>query len=224
MSEIFGSLIQEGANVSEISRVAILSPTNQQALEINKRILHMLPGEIKVYESVDEIGDKKDENSDATNFPTEFLHKMTPSGLPPHILELKVGAIIMLIRNLDVRNGLCNGTRLVVKEMGQRVLKCAFISGPSEGRSVLLPRIKLSFDTGIPFVLQRRQFSVRPAFAMTVNKCQGQTFDKIGLLLDDPIFSHGQLYVALSRTRTKEGIKIAAPNNIMNNVVFKDIL
>ncbi|PIC23968.1 hypothetical protein B9Z55_017477 [Caenorhabditis nigoni] len=222
--EIFGSLLRNGSNVSEISKVAILSPTNQQALQMNQKVMEMIPGEMKTYYSVDEVGDNQNSHSDAANFPTEFLNKMTPSGLPPHKLELKVGALVMLLRNLDVRNGLCNGTRLVIREMGERVLRCAFISGPNEGGDVLIPRIKLSFDSGIPFVLQRRQFPVRPAFAMTINKAQGQTFDRIGLLLDAQIFAHGQLYVALTRTRTKDGIRVWAPEKVMHNIVYKNIL
>ncbi|PIC11535.1 hypothetical protein B9Z55_029018 [Caenorhabditis nigoni] len=222
--EIFGSLLRNGSDVSEISKVAILSPTNQQALQMNQKVMEMIPGEMKTYYSVDEVGDNQNIHSDAANFPTEFLNKMTPSGLPPHKLDLKVGALVMLLRNLDVRNGLCNGTRLVIREMGERVLRCAFISGPNEGGDVLILRIKLSFDSGIPFVLQRRQFPVRPAFAMTVNKAQGQTFDRIGLLLDASIFAHGQLYVALTRTRTKDGIRIWAPEKVMHNIVYKNIL
>ncbi|EGT54381.1 hypothetical protein CAEBREN_32751 [Caenorhabditis brenneri] len=221
--EMFGSLLRSQADASDISRVAILTPTNKGALEMNEKVFNMIPGNYRMYDSVDEVGEKE-ESSDATNFPTEFLNKMSPAGLPPHRLKLKIGAIVMLIRNLDVRNGLCNGSRMVVKQMGERVLGCELITGPRKGEAVLVPRITLTYDTDIPFVLKRNQFPIRPACAMTVNKAQGQTFDRIGVLLDNPIFSHGQLYVALSRTRTKEGVRISAPDNVMNNIVFRNIL
>jgi ATP-dependent exoDNAse (exonuclease V) alpha subunit len=55
--------------------------------------------------------------------------------------------------------------------------------------------------------LKRRQFPI-PAFAITMNKSQDQTFDQVGILLNEPVFSHGQLYVALSRSKTKENIKV----------------
>ena len=56
--------------------------------------------------------------------------------------------------------------------------------------------------------MQRRQFPVRPAFAMTVNKAQGQTLSAVGLYLPQPVFSHGQLYVAFSRVGRPQGIKV----------------
>ena len=70
----------------------------------------------------------------------------------------------------------------------------------------------------------RLQFPIRLAFAMTVNKSQGQTFERIGLLLDEPIFSHGQFYVALSRTTTREGVKINSKSKKVNNVVYPEVL
>ena len=72
--------------------------------------------------------------------------------------------------------------------------------------------------------MSRLQFPIRLAFAMTVNKSQGQTFERIGLLLDEPIFSHGQFYVALSRTTTREGVKINSTSKKVNNVVYPEVL
>ena len=63
-------------------------------------------------------------------------------------------------------------------------------------------------DTDLPFTFCRQQLPLRLAYAMTINKSQGQTFDRVGILLDRPCFAHGQLYVAMSRVRSKEGLKI----------------
>ncbi len=64
----------------------------------------------------------------------------------------------------------------------------------------------------MPFTLRRRQFPVRPAFAMTINKAQGQTLKMVGIFLPKPVFTHGQLYVAMSRIGCPEGVKLLVTN------------
>ena len=63
---------------------------------------------------------------------------------------------------------------------------------------VLIPRIPM-IPSDMPFEFKRIQFSIRVAFAMTINKSQGQSLSVTGLNLDNPCFCHGQLYVACSR-------------------------
>ena len=72
----------------------------------------MLPGETKIYLSADSVN--CDDNEEAQNYPMEFLNSLTPSGMPPHCLNLKVGSIVTLLRNISLKKGLCNGTRLVI--------------------------------------------------------------------------------------------------------------
>src|ERR1700679_2247389 len=92
------------------------------------------------------------------------------------------------------------------------------LGGPGSGekketQEERIYRIELTpSDDNLPFQLSRRQFLIRLAYAMTINKSQGQTFDKVGLFLPKPVFSHGQLYVAFSRVRAKENIKVKLPN------------
>jgi hypothetical protein len=64
----------------------------------------------------------------------------------------------------------------------------------------------------MPFTLRYRQFPVRPAFAMTINKTQGQTLKMVSIFLPKPIFKHGQLYVAMSRIGCPEGVKLLVTN------------
>lgn len=63
-------------------------------------------------------------------------------------------------------------------------------------------------DPGFPFKFQRRQFPLSLCFAMTINKSQGQSLSQVGLYLQRPVFTHGQFYVAISRARTRKGLKI----------------
>ena len=95
---------------------AILTPTNDDALEINEKVLHRIPGEPVIYTSADTILKEDDE---ADIFPIEYVHTLTPSGMPPHILNLKIGCVVMLLRNIHVREGLCNGTRLIVERFDE---------------------------------------------------------------------------------------------------------
>lgn len=124
----------------------------------------------------------------------------------------------MLLRNLNTRDGLCNGTRLLITEMKPHVLRTRVLTGANVGKEVFIPRIIFQPATSdLPFVLKRQQFPVRLAFAMTIiNKAHGQTLEKVGILLKHNVFSHGQLYVAVSRARCFEDIKIALAENLTN--------
>ncbi len=207
VDELFGQYIALD-DIQELSSRAILSPKNEDALLINNQIIERLEGDLKIYHNIDSID--SDNEQEAVNYPTEFLNSLTPSGLPPHKLHLKVGAVIMLLRNLNTRRGLCNGTRLVVEELKNNVIKAKILTGNSSGEQVLIPRIVfIPSDEDIPFQLRRRQFPVRLAFAMTINKSQRQTFDKVGIYLKTPVFSHGQLYVAFSRAKRSSDVKVS---------------
>ena len=150
--------------------------------------------------------------------------------MPLAHLELKVDCPIMLLRNLDPSNGLCNGTRLRVLAVRRRVLKCRIISGDRkyQGKVVFIPRITLApAAEDLPIPLRRRQFPVRLAFSMTINKSQGQGLAHVGLDLRSPVFSHGQLYVGLSRCTSGHQLKVLlkeTDNGRTSYVVFKEIL
>ena len=168
-------------------------------------------------------------------YPLEFLNSITPSGMPQHKLKLKPGCIVMLLRNLSLQNGLCNGTRLRVHSIRENVIDCEIITGVATGNRVLIPRVSLSpSDTNLPFQLKRVQFPLRLSYAMTINKSQGQTFEKVGMYLRRPCFSHGQLYVAFSRARALQHVKVKVYPSLLQgyqrilcftkNVVFRQIL
>ncbi|XP_065320848.1 ATP-dependent DNA helicase PIF1-like [Gordionus sp. m RMFG-2023] len=126
------------------------------------------------------------------NFPIEFLHSQTPSGMPPHKLTLKVGTIVMLLRNLSPKKGLCNGTRLIIRHLHINFIDAEVLTGTTKRYRVFFPRIDLApSDSQLPFTLKRRQFPIIPAFVITINKSQGQTFDHVGLFLPEPVFAHG---------------------------------
>ena len=185
----------------------ILAPKNDATETINEQVLRRLPGIERKYFSFDEA--ICETQADEQHYPLEFLHSITPTGMPPHCLKLKVGAIVILLRGLDNNNGLCNGTRLKVVNLYPNLIDAEIISGSKKGNRVFIPRIKLApSDQNLPFVLGRRQFPVRLAFCITINKGQGQTYSTVGIYLAEPVFSHGQLYVAFSRARSFQDIKV----------------
>ncbi|KAG5525404.1 hypothetical protein RHGRI_031907 [Rhododendron griersonianum] len=202
---------------------------NEAAENLNKRVNQKFSGRERVYYSFDKV-----ENDPRNLYQQEFLNSISPGGLPPHELRLKEGAPIMLLRNLDPRNGLCNGTRLLCRALKSNFIDAEILTGAFKGTRTFLHRIPLKTPENmkLPFEMTRRQFPIRLSFALTINKAQGQTIPHVGIYLPKDVFSHGQLYVALSRGTSQNTTKILVKNgNIRRhegvyakNVVYKDVL
>lgn len=197
---------------------AILTPTNDSANTINLSLLEKLPSSVVRYESVDSVV----EAEDAVHYPVEFLHTLNPPGIPPHILSLKNGAPIMLLRNLNPPK-LCNGTRLQVKTLHEHVIEATIFTGVGQGESVFIPRIPL-IPSDYHFEFKRLQFPVKLCYAMTINKAQGQSLKMAGVDLRSDCFSHGQLYVAFSRVSSSDSLVALLPEKKTKNVVYKEVL
>ncbi|KAH8951590.1 hypothetical protein BDL97_09G035900 [Sphagnum fallax] len=96
-----------------------------------------------------------------------------------------------------------------------RVIEAEIIACKGAGNVAFIPRIKfISDNSGLPFTFVRKQFPLRLAYAMTINKSQGQTLSHVGLHLTDDVFSHGQLYVAFSRAKAPTNVKVQLPDNV----------
>lgn len=111
-----------------MSHRAILAPHNINVNEINSKVLNMLNREQNEYTAINYA--QTANGSPATeNFCTpKYLAILDPIELPPHELILSKNCIVMLIRNLNIKEGLCNGTRLWIVSMQNNLLECKILT------------------------------------------------------------------------------------------------
>ena len=157
-----------------ISHRVILTPLNDNVDKFNEIIMAKFPREGKAYLPADSVAD----DDMANTYPTNFLNSVTLSGMPPHAMTLKVGAPVMLLQNLRAGPGygLCNGTRMIVLTLGERVVEVEISSGVNRGNYILIPHITIApSDTELPFTLHH-QFPFWPCFAMSTNNLWAFTY------------------------------------------------
>ncbi|XP_060871362.1 uncharacterized protein LOC132945607 [Metopolophium dirhodum] len=129
------------AIIDEFARRIILCPRNEECHQINSTVLRRVTGAQTTYYAIDTV--VIDDADEAANYQTEFLNALHPNGLPPHKLALKVGSIVMLLRNIDPKRQLFNGTRLVVTELRRHNFKARRLSGADDAlENIILPAVR----------------------------------------------------------------------------------
>ncbi|XP_057482735.1 uncharacterized protein LOC130769441 [Actinidia eriantha] len=229
LSTVYPQLDVPGnVNPTFLTERTILCARNEHVTAINIATLNMFPGETTTYLAADKMSEDDEVDRNITNrYPNEYLNSLNPPGLPPFKIELKVGCPIMLLRNIAPNDGLCNGTRLMVVRCASRIIEAQILTGDKRGNLVFIPRISLTPSSSeFPFRMTRRQFPIRLAYAMTINKSQGQSVKYVGIDLRTPVFSHGQLYVALSRCTSFHCISVLPENEMdfTTNIVYPEVL
>ena len=211
-----------------LSTRAILAPLHVDVNATNQYLTDSFPGSSWILESADVISP---DTPSIACVGVEVLNTFNGPGIPLHRLELKRNMPIMLMRNLRPEEGLCNGTRLLVQDvLGKTVILAKIVTGTHAGNVVAIPRCSLSpEDSEYPFKWSRRQFPIRIAFCMTINKAQGQTLSRVGIYLHNKCFAHGQLYVAASRVGHPDHIRFALKRcddgtYRTANIVYKEVL
>ena len=153
------------------SQRAIVTPRHVCVDYLNELMLARLPGDEIELTSADVV-DLDDRGG--AEITSDFLNAQNPAGMPPHALKLKLNAVVILLRNLDRRRGLVNGTRLQVEDVrNNRLLRCRILTGARKGQTCVIPRIKLKPSTSnLPVNWYRVQFPVKLAYAMSTCPCR----------------------------------------------------
>jgi hypothetical protein len=161
----------------------------------------------------------------------DYVARHSPQGMPPHSLKIKLHAVFRLLRNFSIDLGSVKNTRVVIVGMGDHLITVRILRGIGgvnsiEGEDILIPRISFSSVLPSGHTLLRRQFPLIPAYATTFNSCQGLTLDHVGVDLTRDVFSHGQLYTALSRIRncSHACVQLRSGELYTNNVTYKELL
>jgi ATP-dependent DNA helicase PIF1 len=132
---------------------AILAPRNKEVSLINVMVLSYLPGAQVDFLSADFAKDMEVANT----YPFEFLNILEVSGMPSHKLSFKIGAPVILLRNLDPAAGLCNGTRLIIRRFTMRVVEAEIITCKGAGNVAFISCIKFISDNScLPFIFARK--------------------------------------------------------------------
>lgn len=150
-NDVFGSV--SGTLLTDrVVNSVILAPTNEFCLFINNDVTNRMPGKLKSYCSHDKVN--RDEERKVNNYPFEYLNSLNASGLPPHILSLKVNSIVLLIKNLKAKDVLVNGTRMRIECLHRNAIVCEPTTGPSRGKRIFIPCVVLIYSGAImPFDL-----------------------------------------------------------------------
>jgi ATP-dependent exoDNAse (exonuclease V) alpha subunit len=194
------SIREKNAHIDEYFKDQIILSTQNDVDNINNDIIQRFLKVIQTFLSATsvilEVGVKN-----CNVYPIEYLNYFELPSLSPAKLHLKVGCPIMLLRNITPKHELCNGSQLIVTHLKNRVIEAQILIRNHVGEITFIPRITLQPTTlDIPFKFSRKQFPMKVALAMTINKSQGQSVEHGSLDLRTPIFSLSQLYVALSPT------------------------
>lgn len=211
---------------------AIVANTNERVAAWNTEVQKRLPHTLRrTYFSEDQLCAVHNNDHIHEILTPETLHFCDASDVPLHELTLKVGDLCILLHNIDKSQGLTNNQRVIIRELNERSVVISIANDP---RAQVHYIARLNFRLTIPgtcFEMTRKQYPMKLAYAFTVHKAQGQEMQAVLLDTLAPTFSHGQLYVALSRTRSRHGIAIFQSNEAAlqdtisaDNVVFPELI
>nr|GEW79514.1 DNA helicase [Tanacetum cinerariifolium] len=137
---------------------AIVCPKNNTAEVINAKVMSKLPGQSTTYISNDEVMPHGHDGAEVELlYPTKYLNTLNFGDIPPHELNLKIGTPIMLLRNINIVGGLCNITRMIIRQLLPKVIEAQMITKTRISQKTYIPRIPLTMnDPKLPFIFKRK--------------------------------------------------------------------
>lgn len=225
IADLIAKVYGDDMTVVSSTRHLIMAFTLQTCSEINAACIAKIPGEAFLAPAYDDTRD----NRQPELYTDEYLASLPLHGVPPSSLPLKVGARYMVIKNYNPAVGACNGTMCELLAFTRYLCQVKIQSGIHEGRVVMLPRCACHVskeNSGCPFEFTRIQFPLILAYCASVHKSQGQSLTKIGIVIDQESFAHGQVYTALSRTSGWASIYVYTLDNehYITNKVHRHLL
>jgi len=203
---------------------AILATKNDRVDQWNTIMQDLNPRPAKTLLSHDYFADVDDPHGHLAGMLTEqALNSYTNNHVPDHKLILKVGDVCFITRPMKA-SGLASNTRVRIKAIREKIIVVKSLDDPiSKERLVYVPRMRFKFALKgtSSFEMTRVAFPLRLCYAMTINKSQGQSFEQVLIDYTDDAFSHGHVYVSLSRARYFNKVMLIVRED---SVVNRDVI
>ena len=212
---------------------ALLAPTHVQVNSYNEEILARVEGTARTYLAADSLKEISGSGIQTPDSTLDYVARQCPNGLPHHTIMVKTNAIFRLLRNFSLDRGLVKNVHVVVTGVGVCIVTVRIVKEnentdhiESSDDDILIPRISFTHTLSSGYTLLRCQFPLAAAYCTTFNSCQGLNLNYVGVDLTRPVFSHGQLYTALSRikNRTRAMIRFRPNETSTTNVTYEELL
>jgi hypothetical protein len=206
-------------NPTTALKTVILASTNESVDEWNTKIQKMNPNKTKIYESRDSFDEVDDEKGILKSILNPNVYKsFNRNGIPTHQLEFKINDVCLVLRSLPSLD-IATNTRVQIVEFFEHSIKVKTLNEPTS-RYICIPRISFKFRLpyGESYQLTRVQIPLRLAYAMTFNKSQSQTLDKVLIDCTGEPFAHGHAYVAFSRVRDCKNVRVFVKKDQLHEI------
>jgi len=220
IERVFGDNLTADDNADKV----MLAYTLHQCSVVNDAVFEKIPGVSSYSYAFDDLCDCTQPDL----YPSEYVASLDIHSCPPGMLSMKPKARYMIMRNL-YPPAICNGITVEMIRSSRFICSVKLLTGPGKGSIVCLPRCTFYVtpdDSGLPFSFKRRQFPLTPAYCLSVHKSQGQSLKLVGLVGDADAFSHGQVFVALSRVGSWDQFVFYSPRSetFIKNKVSKRLI